>query len=192
MNSIRKYLLETQNTIESLNVESISTMVSVLFEAWKRQRQIFIMGNGGSASTASHLANDLSKATIVEGMKRMRVIALTDSISLITAWANDSCYDCVFKEQLENLLEKEDVVIGISASGNSANILEAVKFARETGATTIGWTGQSGGKLNGMVDYCVQAPTDDVGMIESLHLVLDHLVSIEIRTRIQAQRSLST
>lgn len=187
MSSIREYLLATRSAIEKLDVASIDGMVSILFEAWKRQSQIFIMGNGGSASTASHMANDLSKATIVEGMPRMRVLALTDSISLITAWANDSSYACVFREQLANLLQKGDVVVGISASGNSPNILEAVQYARDNRATAVGWTGLSGGKLLRMADYCVQAPTDDVGMIESLHMVLDHLVAVELRARIRAQ-----
>jgi D-sedoheptulose 7-phosphate isomerase len=138
---------------------------------------VFLLGNGGSAATASHMANDLSKATIVPGLPRMRVIALTDNVSIITAWANDESYDCVFKEQLENLLNPGDTVLAISASGNSPNVLRAMEFARERGAVTIGWTGRAGGCLKDLVDHCVHVPTDDVGMIENVHMVFDHLVT---------------
>jgi D-sedoheptulose 7-phosphate isomerase len=185
MNSIREYLLETQKVLGEVADEAISNMVSMLLEAWRQQKNIFILGNGGSASTASHMANDLSKATIVPGKKRMKAIALTDSISLITAWANDTSYEQVFKEQLENLLDRGDIVIGISASGNSPNVLRAIEFARQNGAVTIGWSGLSGGKLRSAADYCIHAPTDDVGMIEGIHLMLDHLISKELRMRIQ-------
>lgn len=192
MNPIRKYLVETQNIIENLCDETIAEIVSVLFEAWKRQSQIFIMGNGGSASTASHMMNDLSKATIVTNKHRMRVLALTDNISLITAWANDSSYENIFKEQLKNLLNKGDVVIGISASGNSINVLEAIDFANQSDAITIGWTGLSGGKLCKIVNYCIHVPTDDVGTIEGLHLILDHIISKEIKERIKRQTEMQT
>jgi D-sedoheptulose 7-phosphate isomerase len=190
MNSIRDYLLATQEALGRVAEESIAHTVSLLLGAWKRQKHIFILGNGGSASTASHMANDLSKATIVEGRRRVKAIALTDCVPLMTAWANDSSYDQVFREQLANLLSEGDVVIGISASGNSPNVLNAMEFARRNGAVTIGWTGLSGGKLRGMADHCVQVPTDDVGMIEGIHLILDHLVAQELRTRIQNEEEL--
>jgi D-sedoheptulose 7-phosphate isomerase len=135
------------------------------------------------------MANDFSKATIVPGMPRMKVIALTDNVALMTAWANDSSYDEIFKEQLESLLESGDAVIGISASGNSPNVLRAMEFARQRQAVTIGWTGQSGGRLKALVDLCVHAPTEDVGMIESVHLVLDHLVTRSLLQRIQAKKA---
>jgi D-sedoheptulose 7-phosphate isomerase len=130
------------------------------------------------------MANDLSKAAIVPGKPRVKAIALTDNISLISAWANDASYEDIFKEQLENLLGRKDFVLGISASGNSPNILRAMEFARQEDAVTIAWTGRRGGRLKDMVDLAVLAPTDDVGMIESCHMVLDHLVSSELRKRI--------
>jgi D-sedoheptulose 7-phosphate isomerase len=114
-------------------------------------------------------------------MHRMKVISLTDNVALMSAWANDSSYDVIFQEQLENLLESGDVVIGISASGNSPNVLRAMEFARQQGAVTIAWTGLSGGRLKDLVDCCVHAPTEDVGMIESVHLVIDHLVTNAVR-----------
>ncbi len=187
MNSIREYLLETQQMLEKVPTESISRLVSMLYKAWKHQKHIFVLGNGGSASTASHVANDLSKATIIPGKPRMKVLALTDSISLITAWANDTSYEQIFREQLENLLDRGDVVIGISASGNSPNVLRALEFAAANGAVTVGWTGLSGGRLRAIVDLCIQAPTDDVGMIESAHMVFDHLVTKELWMRLRSQ-----
>jgi len=186
MGPINAYLFENQRVLDEMPEKQIGQVVSLLFEAWKRRKQVFILGNGGSASTASHMANDLSKATIVAGRSRMRVIALTDNISIITAWANDASYEVIFKEQLENLLQTGDLVIGISASGNSPNVLRAMEFANQQGGVTIGWTGRSGGALGKLVDLCVHCPTDDIGMIESAHLVLDHLVTRELHRCIQA------
>lgn len=185
MNFINGYLSETQRIIREIPEEPIVQVVSLLFTAWKQRRQVFILGNGGSASTASHMANDLSKATIVAGQPRMRVIGLTDNVALITAWANDCSFQDIFKEQLENLLQPADLVVAISASGNSPNVLRAVEFARRHGAITIGWTGRSGGGLGDLADLCVHCPTDDIGMIESAHLVLDHLVARELRRCIE-------
>lgn len=185
--SIDEYILETQRVLAEISRESIAMTVSRLFRAWEQRKQVFLLGNGGSASTASHMANDLSKATIVPGAPRMKVIALTDNVSIITAWANDTSFDSVFKEQLENLLEAGDTVLGISGSGNSPNVLRAMEFAREQGAFTIGWTGLAGGRLKDVVELCVHAPTEDMGTIESVHLVLDHLVTKQVHQRIQAR-----
>jgi D-sedoheptulose 7-phosphate isomerase len=189
MNTISNYLTEIQDVLARIQESSIEENIALLYEAWRRRRQIFIIGNGGSAATASHMANDLSKGTMAPGKPRMRAIALTDNVSLISAWANDTSYENIFKEQLENLLERVDVVLGISASGNSPNILRAMEFARQQGSVTIGWTGGNGGSLKGMVDLAVLVPTDDVGMIESCHLVLDHLVTSELRRRIHADNT---
>jgi D-sedoheptulose 7-phosphate isomerase len=186
MGPINAYLFETQRVLMEMPERQIKQVVSMLFEAWRCRKQVFILGNGGSASTASHMANDLSKATITAGKSRMRVIALTDNISIITAWANDTSYEAIFKEQLQNLLQPGDLVIGISASGNSPNVLRAMEFARQQGGVTIGWTGRSGGALGRAVDLCVHCPTDDIGMVESAHLVLDHLITRELHRCIQA------
>jgi len=185
MDTITSYLAETQRILAAMDESSIERNISLLYQAWERRSQIFLIGNGGSAATASHMANDLSKATIVPGKPRMRVIALTDNVSLITAWANDTSYENIFKEQLENLLESRDLVLGISASGNSPNILRAMEFARRQGAVTVGWSGLSGGRLKDIVDLAVLAPTDDVGMIESVHMVLDHLVTTQLCQRMR-------
>lgn len=184
MESIGAYLQAVQQVLARMDVRSIMWNVALLFDAWREARRVFLCGNGGSASTASHMANDLAKATIVPGKRRMKVIALTDNISLITAWANDSSYEDVFSEQLENLMESGDLLLAISASGNSPNVLRAVAHAGRMGGITIGWTGRDGGRLKDMVDLAVSVPADDVGMIESCHLVLDHLVTMELRRHI--------
>jgi D-sedoheptulose 7-phosphate isomerase len=185
MDTIRQYLTEMQEIIGQTSIGSIERVISVLHEAWKQRRKVFILGNGGSASTASHMANDLAKATIVPGMQRMRALALTDCVSLITAWANDSSYADIFKEQLENLLDEGDVVIGISASGNSENVLRALEFAKGKKAVTIGLSGRSGGGVGRIADYCLRSPTDDVGMIEGAHMVIEHLIAKELLLRIR-------
>jgi D-sedoheptulose 7-phosphate isomerase len=187
--SIDNYLQGMQTVLGEMTRDAILEQVSQLYRVWERRQQLFILGNGGSASTASHMANDLSKATIVDGMRRMKVISLNDNIALMTAWANDASYDAIFREQLENLLEPGDTVLAISASGNSKNVLSAVEFARREGAVTLAWTGAAGGRLKDVVDHCLHAPTDDVGMVESVHLVIDHLVTVELRQRIEARAS---
>lgn len=189
MNSIHRYLENARKILDSLEADQVVRTVSMLFDAWCKQKKIFIMGNGGSASTASHMANDLSKATIVSGKPRMRVFSLTDSISLITAWANDTSYDQIFSAQLENVMNEGDVIIGISASGNSPNILRAFEYAKQQGNPTIGWSGLSGGKLKDLVDHCLHVPSEDVGMIEGIHLILDHVVTEELRRKIMGTRA---
>jgi D-sedoheptulose 7-phosphate isomerase len=183
--AISDYLQQVERVLAATVREPLATTAALLYDAWARRAQVFVLGNGGSASTASHIANDLSKATVVPGAARMRVIALTDNVALLTAWANDASYDCVFKEQLENLLNPGDTVLGISASGNSPNVLRAIEFARAGGAVTIAWTGSSGGRLKDIVDHCVHVPTEDVGMIENVHLVFDHLVTGLVAARIR-------
>lgn len=187
--TIDSYFQVIQNVLAETPREPILMTVYHLYRAWEQRRQIFIIGNGGSASTASHMGNDFSKATIVQGMPRMKVISLTDNVAVMTAWANDTSFEMLFKEQLENLIEEGDVVIAITASGNSPNVLRAIEFAAGRGAVTIGWSGQSGGRLKDMVDCCVHTPTEDVGMIESVHVVIDHMVTNALRQCIEAKRA---
>jgi D-sedoheptulose 7-phosphate isomerase len=184
--SINGYVREFQRALEGTPPEAIQATVECLFRAWTTDNQVFILGNGGSASTASHMGNDFSKATIVAGKRRMRVISLTDNVALMTAWGNDSSFDVIFSEQLENLLNAGDVVVAISASGNSPNVLRAMEFARRTGAVTIAWTGRSGGRVKDLADHCLRVPSDDVGLIEGVHLVIDHIVTGELRRAIDA------
>jgi D-sedoheptulose 7-phosphate isomerase len=187
IDSIDEYVFEMQTALADMPRPAVMMTISRLYDAWEQRKQVFVIGNGGSASTASHIANDLSKATIVPGAHRMKVMSLTDNVALMSAWANDTSYDAIFKEQLENLLEPGDTVLAISASGNSPNILRAIEFARHRGAFTIAWTGLSGGQLRNTADLCVHAPTEDIGMIESVHVVIDHLVTRQLFQSIQAR-----
>ena len=186
MDSVSQYLRETERIISEMRHETVEPALDILLAAWRGRRHIFLVGNGGSAATASHFANDLSKGTYVEGKPRFRAIALTDNVPLITAWGNDSGYEDVFVGQLAALMDPGDVVLAISASGNSPNVLRAVEHARCEGGITIGWTGRTGGRLCGLVHYCICAPTEDVDQIENVHMILDHLFTVSLRRAVMA------
>jgi D-sedoheptulose 7-phosphate isomerase len=181
MDGIYRYVQEIKDSLDRLPWEAIETAIAVLQEARLTDRQVFIMGNGGSAATASHFACDLGKGTVMPGLPRFRVIALTDNMPLFSALANDYGYDRVFAEQLASLVRPGDVVIAISGSGNSANVLQAVDFARQVGATTVGMTGFDGGKLKDAVDVSILVPNGCMEQVEDLHLLLEHLICTELR-----------
>lgn len=181
MDGIRRYIDQIKDTLDRLPWEAIQATIAVLQDARLNDRQVFIMGNGGSAATASHFACDLGKGTLIPGYPRFRVIALTDNMPLFSALANDFGYDRVFVEQLASLVQPKDVVIGISASGNSPNVLNAIFFARQVGATTIGMTGFDGGRLKELVDICILVPNHCIEQVEDLHLMLEHLISTQLR-----------
>ncbi len=149
--------------------------------------EIFILGNGGSAATASHMANDLNKGASVPGQPRFKAIALTDNVPLMTAWGNDTSYENIFVEQMMNFLELGDVVIAISASGNSPNVLRALRVARQYGAITIGFTGRDGGQLRRLVDHGVFIPSDHIGQQEDGHMILDHVITSALRQLVEAE-----
>ncbi|MGQ9502593.1 MAG: SIS domain-containing protein [Anaerolineae bacterium] len=176
MDSVERYIEDLQICLTKLPLEHVRAVIGVLQYARFNHRQVFIMGNGGSAATASHFACDLGKGTAVPGLPRFRVIALTDNTALFSAYANDFGYECVFAEQLANLLQPGDVVIAISGSGNSANVLRALELARQRQAITIGFTGFDGGKMKDLVDLCVVVPSACMEQIEDVHLVLEHLM----------------
>jgi len=179
------YLEELSATIRLLALPTIDRLVQVLLQAYYSGRTIFLFGNGGSASLASHMTCDLGKGTIPAAGKRLRAVALTDNVALITAWANDTRYERIFAEQLENLLHPGDVAFAISASGNSANILAALSFARQAGAVTAGITGFQGGQMKSLCDACVVVPSDDMQIIEDLHVSIAHCVFRGLRHEIQ-------
>jgi D-sedoheptulose 7-phosphate isomerase len=157
---------------------SVDKIASALFEAYQNDRTIFILGNGGSAALASHFACDLGKGvTYQNASKTLRVLSLTDNIPLLTAWANDVGYDCVFAEQLRAFVSEQDVVFAISGSGNSANVLRALEVAKAAGAQTIGITGFQGGKMKALCDVCLVVPSENMQMIEDVHTVTTHAVS---------------
>ncbi len=175
--AIEGHITEMRAALDRLPVDATGRVVEIILDAYRRKQRVYIIGNGGSAATATHFACDLSKATIVEGRDRLRVTSLTDNVALLTAWANDTSYDRVFAEQLANLLNPGDVVIAISASGNSPNVLAAVEKARMRGAVTIGLVGFKGGRLQAAVDAAVHVSSDSYGVVEDCHLLLGHAIT---------------
>jgi D-sedoheptulose 7-phosphate isomerase len=178
------YLNHMADTLGKISRRQIWEVIEVLFQAWRERRRVFVCGNGGSSATASHMANDLNKFTIVNGKPRMKAMALTENVPLMTAWGNDVAYENIFVEQLLNFVEPGDVVVAISASGNSPNILRAVETAQEHQAITVAFTGNDGGKLKQIVHYCIQIPDDYTGRQEDGHLILDHLIAKTLRDMI--------
>jgi D-sedoheptulose 7-phosphate isomerase len=181
----RTYVGNLKRTLDALPLELIEATVEQIHLARVNQRQVFIMGNGGSAATASHFACDLGKNTVMAGFPRLRVQSLNDNMAFFSACANDYGYDSVFAEQLTNFIQPEDVVLAISASGNSANVLKAVQVARAGGAFTIGWSGYQGGKLAKMVDLPIVIPSDSIEQIEDIHLMMAHMVTVSVRQAAQ-------
>lgn len=173
---VPSYFEELSATIGQLPVPQIGRLVDVLLAAYSDSRTVFLFGNGGSAALASHMACDLGKGTAPASGKRLRAVALTDNAALITAWANDTRYENIFAEQLENLLQPGDVAFAISGSGNSPNILSALNFARRAGAVTAGITGFAGGKMRPLCHACVVVPSENMQIIEDLHLSIAHAV----------------
>ncbi|MBX6343186.1 MAG: SIS domain-containing protein [Thermomicrobiaceae bacterium] len=187
----QRYLDDLKGILDRIPLEVVDRVIDRLAEAAVARQRVFIFGNGGSASTASHFACDLAKGTIPTAPSRLRVVALTDNVALMTAWANDAAYQEIFAEQLRNLVEPGDVVIAISASGRSPNVLRAVEVAAEHGATTVGMTGFDGGQLVDMVDYPILVTGGTIEQIEDAHLILQHLICTSLRERFARGRDLS-
>jgi D-sedoheptulose 7-phosphate isomerase len=187
MDAVETYLTELAEMVRQMPQDKIWDVIHVLMGAWRRGSRVFLLGNGGSAATASHMANDLNKYTIVAGQRRFRALALSDNVPLMTAWGNDTSYERIFVEQMLNFWEPGDVAIGISGSGNSPNVIHALQVARDLGGTTIGFTGQDGGELKRVVDHCVHVPSDKIVQQEDGHMILDHLIATTLRSLIEAE-----
>lgn len=173
INSVNQYFEDLEQGLQQFPKADLAAMIEEIGKAYEQNRTIFVMGNGGSASTASHFAADLNKNVIPKG-RRPRVIALTDNVEALTAWGNDSAYEDVFLEQLINFYNPGDVVVAISASGSSPNIIKAVEWAKEQGSLVIGLTGPKGAKLKSHSDVCVMAPTAPYELIEDFHVICMH------------------
>lgn len=186
MHLVHDYISGLSECLQEILHQNVEEVADIIYQAYQKGSQIFIMGNGGSASTASHFVCDLSLQTSIKGKPRVRVIGLTDNMAVLTARANDIDYTSVFKEQLATYLNKGDVVIGISASGNSVNVLEAIEYARGKGATTIGFCGFKGGKLKERSDKSIVLSSGDYGQVEDAHLCLAHVISYLIREKIKS------
>jgi D-sedoheptulose 7-phosphate isomerase len=186
MHEIRAYLDTVSRLVQGVPAAQLVGIVDRLLEAYHSGRRLILLGNGGSAATASHLVADFQKCIYLAGNKTFQALAVTDSIPLITAWANDTSYENVFAEQVRTWARPGDLVLAISGSGNSPNVLRAVTVARECGAYTIGLAGYEGGKLKPLVDECVVVPSDNMQQIEDVHMVIGHILFRRLMERIGA------
>jgi D-sedoheptulose 7-phosphate isomerase len=185
--NIQKYIADLQNTLDLLPIQSINTVVNALHDARLKKRNIFVMGNGGSASTASHITCDLAKNTRVSTVPHIRISEITDNSAIFSAYGNDEGYENVFVQYLANFLEPNDVVIGISTSGKSPNVLKAIGYANHIKALTIGMTGFDGGQLKSIANMSVHIPSNCIEQIEDIHLIIGHIFCTELRTMAYSQ-----
>ena len=174
-----------KQALDSLPMDAVEKLVVLLEQAYHDRRQVFLMGNGGSGSTASHIACDLNKGVCAGLEKRYRVICLNDNLPMLMAYANDLSYEDVFVEPLKNFLQPGDLVIGISGSGNSPNVLKAIAFANQRGARTVGLSGFDGGKLARLVETPLVVPVNDMQKIEDVHLTIFHVAMQYLYARLQ-------
>ncbi|WP_165227416.1 SIS domain-containing protein [Aquisphaera insulae] len=183
--SAKDYLALVCQEIEKMDTTELEKVSELIEQAYDAGRFVFIIGNGGSGANASHLCEDLAKCTLCdfENQKRLKVLSLTDNTAGIMAWANDEGYDRIFLEQLKNLSSPGDLLLAISGSGNSPNILRAVEWANEHGITTVGITGFGGGKLRKLAHHGLHAAVDDMGIVESLHQVVFHWLIDDLHRR---------
>ena len=173
--------------MKSISLPNVQKILFLLEQSYRNGHRIFIMGNGGSAATASHFALDLAKNTIMPGVPRLKAISLTDHVPLITAWSNDTAYEHIFAEQLANMIEPGDIVIGISTSGNSRNVINALRLAKEARAHTVGFLGANGGKIKNIVDVYVLAPGRNIEQEEDAHIILAHVITRHMRDVVHSQ-----
>ncbi len=185
MDRVQSYIQDLHDTLDQLPQDLIHQTIDILHAARISDRQVFIMGNGGSASTASHFACDLAKNTRIAGWPHFRVISLTDNMATFSAYANDEGYGNVFAAQLANFVRPQDLVIGISTSGNSPNVIQAIELANEVGAFTLAFTGFDAGELGSLVDLNIHVPSSCIEQVEDIHLMLEHLICTALRERIQ-------
>lgn len=176
------YLAGLAAGLRAISRDDVARAASLLAETAFAGRRVYTCGNGGSASTASHMVCDLAKQAARPGRPRVRPVSLCDSVSLLTAWSNDDAYAEAFARQLEGAVEPGDVLVAISTSGRSPNVLRAVEVAAAAGARTIGLTGPNAVPLAGMVDVCLAVPCPDIGQVEDAHLALNHALALAVRS----------
>jgi D-sedoheptulose 7-phosphate isomerase len=170
------YLEQLKSLLDIFPHDQFEKIGRALLSAYDSEKNVFIMGNGGSGSTASHFACDINKGCCFNVEKKFKVICLNDNIPTMLAYANDLSYDKVFVEQLKNFLQPDDIVIGISGSGNSLNVLTAISYAKEKGAKTVGLTGFDGGKLAQIADIPLIANINDMQKVEDVHMIVVHML----------------
>ena len=177
MSFAKQYQTDTLDAIRQIDIARVEQAIQWFEDARAQDRHIFVCGNGGSASTASHFACDIVKGASFNRDRRFRIMALTDSLPTITAYSNDVSYECVFVEQLKNFAHRGDLVMCISGSGNSPNVLRAMEFANSIGCRTIALSGRDGGKLGPMAQLSIQVPVPHMGRIEDAHMVVCHMIA---------------
>ena len=195
---LSEYFVGLCSTFKLLDTQRLAEMVQLILKAQQDGKTIFTMGNGGHGNTAAHMINDFAKHTIssdtkdkVVAEKRFKTMCLNDSVSFVTGLGNDMGFDHIFSEQLKNWCTAGDVVIGISGSGNSENVLKAFEVARQRGAKTICLSGQRGGKAKNVADLCIVVPSDKMVQIEDVHMAINHAVADELKKAIQNRTTLT-
>ncbi|MGA8182086.1 MAG: SIS domain-containing protein [Terriglobia bacterium] len=192
-NDLVLYLSDLKAVLDNLPLREIAKAADILFECYHADHTVFTFGNGGSGALASHLVADFGKGTHFPGPKelasvrRLKAMAVTDNMAMITAWANDTHYEDVFMRQIENFLQPGDVAMAISGSGNSRNVIKALDYARGAGATTIGLGGFGGGKMKDLLDCPIIVPSNSMQQVEDAHLIIGHMIFLDLRNRIIAQ-----
>ena len=190
-----QFLAEMKTIVDTIDRDKIDQIIEAMFETWENGKRMYLMGNGGSASTASHLVNDFGKCTALPGKKRFKVMGLTDNPALITALVNDNGFDNLYSEQLLNFVEPGDTLVGFSAHGGSGkdkaglwsqNLLKAYMIAKEYGVKTIGFSGYDGGVMKDLCDICVVVPFNNTQHVENFHLSIGHLVCNRLIEKIAA------
>ena len=184
MNNLEPYLERLRIALDQLPSDRLTVLGEMLYRAYRNDKQVFTLGNGGSASTASHMAADLAKNTIGANMARFRATSLNDNTAIVTALANDLGYENIFREQLANLIRPGDLLIAISASGNSANVLNALRYAQLQCAETACLLGFDGGKAASLGDVAIVVSSSHYGVIEDVHLIINHMLVDYFKSRL--------
>lgn len=182
---VRDYLNTLKSLLDDVDAEQVKSVVDLLEDAYRNNRRLVICGNGGSGSTSSHLVCDFQKNILLDGGKPFEVVALTDSPALLSAWGNDTAFDNIFAGQARTWLREKDILIAISGSGNSPNVLKAVEFANSIGAISIGWCGYGGGKLSTLTTLSLVIHKRNMQLVEDIHMILGHVVFSALRDRIK-------
>jgi D-sedoheptulose 7-phosphate isomerase len=175
-NFAESYRQQLQQAVALIDTEGVNRAIELFREALERGRRIFVCGNGGSASTASHFVCDINKGASYSRSQRFKMMALTDNLATITAYSNDVSYECAFTEQLKNFAEPGDIVMAISGSGNSSNVVRAIEYANSIGCRTIALTGRDGGQLGPIANINIQVPVQHMGRIEDAHMIICHMI----------------
>ncbi len=183
MNFPQQYKQALLKTLEAVPLDKVRQAIQWFEEALTASRQIFVCGNGGSAATASHFVTDMVKGASYGRPVRFRILALTDSLSTITAYANDVGYEAVFAEQLKNFAQPGDLVMCLSGSGNSLNVVRAIEYANAAGCRTIALTGRDGGRLGPLAQLHIHVPEPHMGRIEDAHLIICHMIAYHFMDR---------